>query len=573
MGKKILTCLLLIVSGGFTSYAQLISLTGVVSDRKTNTTLPGATVKAGDRGTSTNAAGEFVLIADYDALRKQGFTVSFIGYQKLHIPYNGLNYHIKLTPIANQLPEVVVSGASESILKKAIRKIPENYPDKDFMMEGMVRIIHTGKDSAVNHSYYNSDALVRMHYPSYANKNRKPELEVLSNKDTLISDHKTNRALVHWVNGYVVIPYRDVVHSRTDVLNAGKTSDYNYTLNGKEWLNGHRVYVVNFFAKGKKRDAGTIYIDTVNYAFTRIEMTRYNVTSAVFLPVDKSSWTVNYAQTGDRWHMNTVNITSISKHNSVDFYWTIDYRTTSIDSVNVNSIRYQDVIPTMTEDRKIKRPAPGNNRDKLSTFFAGVAADSTFTRVVVPVIDTNDKLPDQTFLKKAYSSYQRYTTNKNIRALIQVSRLPVSTAGYQPILDETISAAANYSFGIIFQFRLHKKLFFEWDEQFNFGIGGIKNWEQGFYLLYNLEFNKNNHPITISPLTGYSDITLSKGKTTYYNLKSWVSGVNVSYDILHRAAIFATGKYYSPLSNTTTSGFGVSFNNFGLSAGFLVKIK
>jgi len=560
---------MLFLLSGFASFAQIITLTGVVSDKKTNTTLPGATVKSGDRGTSTNAAGEFVLLVDKDMAGKQGLSISFIGYQKLHMPFNGVNYRIKLTPANNQLNEIVISGASETILQKAIRKIPENYADKDFMLQGMARIIHNSKDSATNYNYYNSDGLVKMYYPTYADKNRKPEIMLLNNKDTLVTSHTNNSDMIRWLNSYTVIPYRDVVHSRLDILKEGKASDYTYTLNGKEWLNGSRVYVVNFFAKGKKRDAGTIYIDTVNYAFVRIEVTKYNVTHAFFIPTDKSSWTVNYKKQNNRWYLNTVNTRSIARHDNIDLYWSIDYKTTLIDTVNVQPLHYQNVIPGMTEDVKVKKSATGTDADHLSNLFALTATDSSFNKVSIPAIDTT---ANKNAFKTAYKAYQNYVLNNNIRFLLQVSKLPVSAAGYQPGLSKTISSASDYTLGFNSQYRLYKQLFFQWDEQLNFGIGGINNREEAFYLTYNFEFNKNNHPITLSPITGYSTIALLQGKTTLFNQRSWASGLNLTYDLQHRVSVFIAAKYYSPLSTTTSSLLQVNSQNFSVGAGLILKL-
>jgi hypothetical protein len=147
MNKLRSWCLLAFIFTAHEATAQLVTLTGKVTDKQTGGTLPGASVRSGNYGTSTNINGNFYLVIDKDIARQKGIAISFIGYQKVTVPFNGESYQISLKSLDNRLREVIISGKGETILAKAIHKIPENYPAKNFMMNGKLLMMHTAKDS------------------------------------------------------------------------------------------------------------------------------------------------------------------------------------------------------------------------------------------------------------------------------------------------------------------------------------------------------------------------------------------------------------------------------------------
>ena len=102
-----------------TAQAQDYSLTGRIASKTDGAGLPGASVlvKGTNRGTSTNADGNFTLMVSPNST----LVVSFIGYVSQEIPVAGKKtLEITLTDDAAQLSEIVVTALGISREKKAL---------------------------------------------------------------------------------------------------------------------------------------------------------------------------------------------------------------------------------------------------------------------------------------------------------------------------------------------------------------------------------------------------------------------------------------------------------------------
>jgi hypothetical protein len=568
--KTIPIGVVLIIFAHLSCFAQLITISGKISDKETGNPLPGATVKTGAYGTSTNTTGQFYLIVDETIVKQYGISVSFVGYQQLHITYKGNEYKLYLSPLPGKLKEVVISVKGETVLAKAIRKIPENYPDKDFIQQGSVRMIHTAADSLAPHYFYKNDAVVRAFYTSYK-QTTSAKLLLVRKTDTLVADPKSEAGLIRWVNGYYAFTNRDYVHNRSGMLADNHLKNFNYVMNGKDWVNGHRVFVINFYSKTKREDAGTLYVDTATYAFVRITNTVYNVKSFIFIPTDKAATTVDYKRIDNKWYLYTVKVNNLSRHKALNLTRADEYQATGIDTADVKPFAYQDIIGSFTEDLKVSPLNDTLTSLRKPSYFTPVKIDTAFAKIEVPVIDTETAKFKNGI--NIYRAYVNYIFNDNIRSLIQLSASPVKADGYQEVVGKTIAPISNYTIGLNLQLRLYLGLFFEIDGQSNYGIGGIKNNEEGYYLTYNFRLNKKGHPFTLSPIMGRANIKLTNGKTEYYNQSSWVSGLNLSYDMSYRWSVFFGGKYYSSLNTESNIPLTVTVNNFTMNGGLFYKLK
>jgi hypothetical protein len=554
------------------SFSQIIILSGKVTDKNTGLTLPGATVRTGSYGTSTNGNGEFYLVVDKAVANQHGISVSFVGYQRAQVAINGTYSHIDLIPSPpGILKEVVISGHGETILAKAIRKIPENYPAKDFMMVGRLQMIHTAKDTSGVHYFYENQSALKLYYPSYT-ENKPPQVSLVQKTDTLIDDPKSTAGMIRWVDGYNGFAHRDYVHGRSGMLSGNHLKTFHFVMNGKEWLNGRRVYVINFYAKTKKDDAGILYIDTGTYAFVRIINTTYNIKPLIFIPIAKAASIVDYIKINGKWYLYTVKINNISRHNQLDLYRMEEFHFTGIDTANVKPLPFSEVIPAYAEDRKVNQARVLKDVNVAPFFLPLIKRDTVYTKIAFPEIDTSPPKKKNP-AKSIYAAYINYLLNDNVRLQIQVSNSPADAAGYQPLLAKFVTGRSNFALGLNFQFRLYKELFFQLDGQQNYGIGGIKDKQAGYHLIYNFELNKTQHPISLSPLFGYSNISLSDKKTDYYTQNSWVFGLYMSYYIGHRWAVYLGEKYYNPVSTINNSGLRVGFHHVTTNAGLLFKLK
>ncbi len=109
--------LLLLVVAVNSAFGQSRSITGTVSDRATNESLPGATVlvKGTSKGVSTDVDGKFSLSLNAE---ERTLVVSYIGYETLEVAIgveNALN--IQLVAAKTSLQEVVVVGYGSTKVK------------------------------------------------------------------------------------------------------------------------------------------------------------------------------------------------------------------------------------------------------------------------------------------------------------------------------------------------------------------------------------------------------------------------------------------------------------------------
>jgi TonB-linked SusC/RagA family outer membrane protein len=109
--------LLLLVIAGMTVFGQERTITGSVSDRSTNESLPGASVlvKGTSVGSITDIDGKFSMkIPPGDNI----LVVTYIGYETLEIPIgNQTIFDIQLVPSKTSLQEVVVVGYGSAKVK------------------------------------------------------------------------------------------------------------------------------------------------------------------------------------------------------------------------------------------------------------------------------------------------------------------------------------------------------------------------------------------------------------------------------------------------------------------------
>jgi TonB-linked SusC/RagA family outer membrane protein len=109
--------MLLLVTVGITVFGQEISISGTVSDRSTNESLPGASVmiKGTNLGSITDMDGKFSLKAPAG---DNILVISYIGYETVELPVgNQIVFNVQLVPSKTSLQEVVVVGYGSAKVK------------------------------------------------------------------------------------------------------------------------------------------------------------------------------------------------------------------------------------------------------------------------------------------------------------------------------------------------------------------------------------------------------------------------------------------------------------------------
>ncbi|MGY0035560.1 carboxypeptidase-like regulatory domain-containing protein [Pedobacter sp. NJ-S-72] len=135
MNKPILFLMTTLLSGNIVFAQKHHEIDGVVVDEQ-NVTLPYVSLRvAGQAGTMTNADGGFVFKYE-QTTDKDSLLVSYIGYKNLRIALSALhtNMKIRLEPAVVNLNEVVIRVINaESVIRQAIKNIPENYDTQPFL--------------------------------------------------------------------------------------------------------------------------------------------------------------------------------------------------------------------------------------------------------------------------------------------------------------------------------------------------------------------------------------------------------------------------------------------------------
>ncbi|RZK41089.1 MAG: carboxypeptidase-like regulatory domain-containing protein [Pedobacter sp.] len=547
------------------SFAQLVTIKGKVTDHKTKQILQGVSVRIGPYGTSTDSEGGYVLFLQKNIAKQYGVTFTSVGYEKAKLDFAEKELNIALKPTSLELKEVVISSNSETIIQKAIRKIPENYPLQDFVMNGALRIVNYAKVDSANVYFYQSDAKLRLYYPGYQKK-KMPDVMLVRKQDTLIVD-PDNKPAIRWIGGYTSVPSKDYVHQRPEFLQPN-TKKYKFVVNGKDWINDTRVHVVNFFSAEKPQNAGVIYIDTSSYAFVKIIITNYNVQSSISIDIDKRTNTVDYQKRGDKWYLSSTETNLFTNYGKFNLFKTINFKSAVLDTGVVKPFPYLQILPHQMEDVNISNPP-------LLSVSEPKVVEKPFNAITIPVIDTTVRTKGiaktgRMFLEKV----RDYLLGDNIQVWYGLTNFPLHLTGYQPALGRTIRPIGNYAGNSQTLFRLIKKrnLFLQTGRMFNMGIGGLRGFEDNYGLSYALKLNPKGRPITVWPSVAFSTFKLSKDKKVWYKHQSFVYGLGLSYEISPRLGWYVQGKYHD-LHRTTNNGLVMETRPITLSTGLVFKIK
>jgi hypothetical protein len=189
-------------------HAQVIEIKGVTFDKKTGSKLPRVTIKVGTDGTISGKDGNFTLSTQLNMLTEKGIKFTCIGYQAIRLIYQPNHfYEVGLTESNAQLKEVLI-GAGDDIIKKAIKRIPQNYPDKPIMITGILRTQLWRNKS----NYFKSDAVIKAYVPPYNGNDRTTETVINNHIDSIYD--KTLR-YIRPVNDYNSIDFEDIAHNKT----------------------------------------------------------------------------------------------------------------------------------------------------------------------------------------------------------------------------------------------------------------------------------------------------------------------------------------------------------------------
>jgi CarboxypepD_reg-like domain len=138
--------LLLTFVVAFAASAQNLTISARIVDKETREPLPFASIgiKGKPIGTISNLNGEFDFHFPQQ-YRNEMFVISMLGYQNYEVPAWTLidtkDSEIALSKSTTILNTVVISDSLQGgdILRIALTRIEQNYPDNPFLLEGFYR--------------------------------------------------------------------------------------------------------------------------------------------------------------------------------------------------------------------------------------------------------------------------------------------------------------------------------------------------------------------------------------------------------------------------------------------------
>jgi hypothetical protein len=571
--KNLLIILLIIGTTTTTTYAQIISIKGKVIDGKSRQVLAGATIKVGTAITKSNATGNFELNAPLNDLMEKGINFSYIGYLNKRLIYQPKQfYQVEMIQNTSQLNEVVITPGDD-IIKKAIKNIPLNYPNKAIMLKGIYRM-QTWRNKS---QYFKTDAIIKSYVPPY-NSGKNPSVTVLHNQlDTL---HDKSIEYIRFLNFYDVVRHGDFVHNKHLINKISKKRIYDYRLLGKEMYNNHRVYVINTSltdsSKVLKEFDATFYIDTATYAFVAANYTSYVVLSIKAETTNlEANRRVNYEKIGSKWYLNEISMNiNNSEYKNTPLHTTVNFIRTEIDSINVSPIPYKDIVQYFDDDiLKINKPNDPDEWEKHKELFKKAELEGEIASIPQSLLDTiklNNAIanpPGQKDKKSFLVRIYNYASKDNIRSTYGLTKLPLELKSSLFNIPESI----NYGLSYDTNFRFYKNLFLGLDINNNFwNKKKINLTTIGLNLSNEFVINKNGRNILFTPFAGYQ-ITNIKYQKAREHLYGFNYGIRAAVDLSRKKALFISSGYNTAKGVSNLSDLSINPTGYYMSFGILFK--
>ena len=247
------------------------TLSGKVTDAKTRKPMAHVSVTDRSVGTVTNEAGEFVL-----KLPSAPETVTFscLGYktQKLSAKALGsVRVEVRLEPSSVMLDEIVVQGAdAKELVRKAMAKIVDNYPNVPNLLRGFYRetVDKRGHFTCI------SEGVVDVYKTGYDKNDWRDGVAIIKGR-RLLSQRPGDTLSVKLQGGPVLPIILDVVKESEVLLNEEELNNYSFryvTMSKADDRNQYVVEITPLLVVPYALYYGRLYIDQETLAFTRIEL-------------------------------------------------------------------------------------------------------------------------------------------------------------------------------------------------------------------------------------------------------------------------------------------------------------
>ena len=211
--SRIITIILILFFFPTNTNAQNIIVEGVIKDSERKEILPFANIYLQNNylGTISNEKGAFKITISSD-IKNDSLVISYIGYNSQKISIASIKSPIEVFLVENQvtLDEVIVTGyTANSIIEKAISKIPQNYYQEPYKSKGFYRVT-SQKD---NNYIHLSEAV----FDIYQSKINNPKQQFKLEKMRAIKDEKASKGIDLGLKPNGIYEF-DIVNNMNDIL-------------------------------------------------------------------------------------------------------------------------------------------------------------------------------------------------------------------------------------------------------------------------------------------------------------------------------------------------------------------
>ena len=588
-------------------------VSGKILNSKDNIPIPFVhiQIKGTGIGTISNRNGYFSLKIP-TVHNNNKLSVSYIGYEPFESEIKSINntLQIKLRPIDYQIGEVVIMPNSTllTLLEKAFKKIPKNYPDYPTSLTGFYR--ESVKTTKNEYAYF-AEAVTDTYKNSYAKKNMPGQVKRIK---SLINEFPAINSLkIKFYGGVFEANSGDIVLKRGSYINPKNFKDYNYTLDGITKFNGNEVYIISFDTKNDSLNGileGRFYLDKASLAYIYLEyhltpkgLKKHSSSISVNRNIKMLKKTINYAKLKDKWHFKHSKSTEhFLKGSNIIWIKDDEYLTTKIQIDNVKPIplgerlEYGDIF---------SEKAKNYQTEDYWEEYNILKKDSLLDKQLKQLYDTIQ-------LKKILNKKTKYHKKNNLIKII--SKLGFGYGlFYVPVYakksvynincqnsNETIrlnEELEDFQYSINFLAQIHYNLNYRWALNLTIYNSLIKTQEINTYDIgasYRMLLNKRSKPLILNLFLFYSYNNFARNFSIYENSSKFEFGnktfdaekllfgigynttglkpkISLEYKFKRRIWLYVSGSYYLPfytkekLFLKEKSGFYLTRKNSSLS--------
>ncbi|HVU97073.1 MAG TPA: serine hydrolase [Puia sp.] len=414
---------------------MVIKIRGIVRDAASGEPIPYASIGLTGKAiaTMTNEKGQF-LFRIPAAAKDDSLSVTHIGFTPIILPVRTADTgerKIELKESPGQLKEVEVKPPNPlELIRKAIEKIPANYPDSPFCLTGFYRLDGT-KDAKIVDL---SEAVFNIHIDGYRGKNNQFHLvKSRMDKDLTAFNGSDQVNVGYKPSGIMSFDFSRHL-DKWELFQKEAAKEYLFKYKGLVDYNGKDAFLITFEEKpGVKKSLtdGRLYIEADDLAFLELDQKRnlqglkyYDEWSRlehlvfnmfhISIKVLSDTTSITYRKNGSRYYLSHCT-------KSIDYYIAGGDRHYLLNPLSVRTNYLITGVDTVNV-----QPIPGEESLKEQTSIEGQAKILNDTRDSPDRSDTADRF---------WTNYNLIEAEFNVDSAIRVIQSNNATLNYKKLLE------------------------------------------------------------------------------------------------------------------------------------------